>query len=166
MRGTAGIRYTRYVIEDAWPLQRRGVIPKRDTEWLTVFQREFLAFEPRTKSQELMHGEALHEFNHLVEVRRARIQSVNTAIPTIMWYVVAIGALVSIVLVWLLEMHLFSHLLLGGLLAFFNGTLISLIVAMDRPFLGEVSVSADAYQVVYQSLMQPDAEAPSPTGPK
>ena len=35
----------------------------------------------------------------------------------------------------------------------FLATLIALVVAMDNPFRGEVSVSSAAYELVYQDLM-------------
>jgi hypothetical protein len=70
-----------------------------------------------------------------------------------MWYTVAIGALISILLLLLFDLRLGIHLLLGGILSFFLATLISLIVLMDHPFRGEVGVSPGAFQLVYDQLM-------------
>jgi hypothetical protein len=55
----------------------------------------------------------------------------------------------------LFDLRLGIHLLLGGILSFFLATLISLIVLMDRPFRGELSVSPAAFQLVYDQLMKP-----------
>jgi hypothetical protein len=51
-----------------------------------------------------------------------------------MWYVVIVGAIINIGLVWLFEMKFVTQLFLGGLLAFFLGTLILLIAVLDRPY--------------------------------
>ena len=58
------------------------------------------------------------------------------------------------ILIWLFDLRLGVHLLLGGIISFFLATMISLIVLMDHPFRGEVSVSSEAFQLVYDQLMQ------------
>ena len=70
----------------------------------------------------------------------------------ILWYVVILGTCITILLLWMLDMQLVSHLLLSGLLTLFLGAVICLVFAMDRPFLGEVSIGPDAYQSVYQEM--------------
>jgi hypothetical protein len=71
-----------------------------------------------------------------------------------LWYTVGIGAFLNIILIWLFDLRLGVHLLLGGILSFFLATMISLIVLMDHPFRGEDSVSPQAFQLVYDQLMQ------------
>jgi hypothetical protein len=74
---------------------------------------------------------------------------VGSGISPIMWYVVAIGSLITVVMVWLFDSRLSTQFILGGALAFFLGTVVSLIVAMDRPFNGDVSIGPDAYRAIY-----------------
>jgi hypothetical protein len=71
-----------------------------------------------------------------------------------MWYVVAIGAFINILLLLLFDLRLGIHLLPGGIISFFLATLISLIALMDHPFRGEMSVSPEAFQLVYDQLMK------------
>ena len=52
--------------------------------------------------------------------------------------------------------RLIVHLLLAGLMALFVSQMVFMIVAMDKPFRGEVSVGSDAYQLVQRSLMEED----------
>src|SRR5262245_36831845 len=61
------VRYTRFVIEQEWPMQRRGEIPHRGTEELTDLQRVFYSFQPTTDAQRVVHAEAMRAFNELVE---------------------------------------------------------------------------------------------------
>ena len=58
--------YTRYVIDEAWPLQRKGIIPAAGSDRITAFQLKLMAFEPQTKGQEAVHAEALRQFDALV----------------------------------------------------------------------------------------------------
>jgi hypothetical protein len=117
-------------------------------------QARLAAFEPKTKSEEALHDAALRQFNDFFQDRRNRIFSVTTAIPPIMWYTVAIGALINILLIWLFNLRLGTHLLLGGLISFFTGTMICLIALLDHPFRGEVGVSPQAFELIYSQMMQ------------
>jgi len=146
--------YTRYVIEEAWPLQRKGIIPAGGTERVTAIQAKLMAFEPQTRGQEVLHAEALRQFNSFVSARRMRLYSVEGGIPAIMWYTVVAGALVSLIFIWMLNLRFITHLLLGGLTAFALASMICLTALMDNPFRGELSVSPDAFQLVYDSLMK------------
>jgi hypothetical protein len=110
-----------------------------------------LEFEPRSASQELLHGQGLQDFNEFVASRQSRLAGVHTEIPGVLWYAVAIGALINIVLIWMLEMRFFTHMLLGGIVSFFLGVMIFLIASMDNPMKG--SVTPASYQLVYDVLM-------------
>jgi hypothetical protein len=84
--------YTRYVIDQAWPQQRVGIVPSITADKLTVIDDALLGFKPTEKREEIIHAETLLQFNNLTELRRMRLANVNTGIPHVMWWVVAIGA--------------------------------------------------------------------------
>lgn len=146
--------YTRHIIDEDWPLQRKGVIPAGGTQRINVFHSQLIKFEPQTKGQEALHGEALHQFNQLVSLRRLRLSSVSSGgIPSIMWYTVVTGAVICMVFIWLFNMSFIAQLILGGLASFAIATMICLSALMDNPFRGELSVSPAAFQIVYDQLM-------------
>ena len=51
-------------------------------------------------------------------------------------------------------MRFLTHILLGGIVAFFLGVMIFLIASMDNPMRGELGVSPGVYQLVYDGVMQ------------
>jgi hypothetical protein len=57
-------------------------------------------------------------------------------------------------MVWLFDMRLVTHLVLGGLLAAYLGTMIFLIAAMDNPFRGEVSISPEPFEDLYAHMVE------------
>jgi hypothetical protein len=146
--------YTRYVIEDAWPLQRVGIVPDAGVQRAAAFQARLATFEPQTKGQEAIHEAALRQFNTFFEYRRTRLYSVDFGIPLIMWVTVAVGAAINIILIWLFKLRRGVHLLLGGLISFYTATMICLIALLDNPYRGEVGVSPGAFQMVYDHLMK------------
>jgi hypothetical protein len=146
--------YCRYVIKYAWPNQRKGVSTGAGTPRERAFQERLLAFQPQTPSEEIVHAEALHQFNVFLEKRTQRQHSVTTGIPAVMWYVVAVGAVINLAMIWLFDMRLVTQLFLGGMLAFFLGAMIFLIAVMDNPFRGEVSVSAEPFERLHKMMLE------------
>jgi hypothetical protein len=148
--------YTRYVIKEAWPLQRRGLTPKGGVERVTAFQNILYSFEPKTEGQKLIHGETLRQFNEFVVFRRARLNSISTSMPPILWQIMVGGSAICLVMMWLFHAHTRAMLLLSGISAFALGAVIGLIMLMDNPFLGELSVSSAPYELIYKQLMTGD----------
>jgi hypothetical protein len=154
--------YTRYTIEKDWSLQRRGIVPHGGTERMEELSELLFAFEPRTSSQAIMDTEALRQFNSVVELRRSRLANTTLGLPPVLWWVVAFGALLNIILIWLQDMEIHVHLILGGVLASILALVIFLIAALDNPFRGEVSIGPDSFTLVYRSFMKPGPSATQP----
>jgi hypothetical protein len=60
-------------------------------------------FEPKTVGQQAIHQTALNQFDTFLEARRLRLYSVMSGMPPVMWYTVALGALINMIFVCLLE---------------------------------------------------------------
>jgi hypothetical protein len=151
--------YARSTIEDDWPLQRQGLVPTGASERLAALSEILFTFEPSKRSEEILHADVLAEFNRLLELHRARLANVSLGLPSALWWVVAWSALLNIVLIWLWDMEIHVHLILGGVLASVLALFIFLIAALDNPFRGEVSVGPDSISLVYQSFMKPAVTA-------
>lgn len=151
-----GLRvYTTYTIEVAWPLQRKGIIPTKGTEIVTVFQDKLYAFSPANPKEEILHREALEQFNRVIELRRLRLDSVTQGLPAVLWWVLILGAFLNIVLCWFFYVEdLRLHILLSGIMAIVLGSLIFLIAVMDYPFRGQIAVEPDSFILIYENLMK------------
>lgn len=146
--------YVRYVIEEAWPAQQQGIVPSGGSMRVTHFQQDLFAFEPKTKSEEIVHAEAVRQFNVFIEARVAGQQSVGTSLPEELWYVVVLGAALNLALIWMFSIDKVSiHLALSGILSLFVGLMLFFIAAMDNPFRGALSISPEAYQMMLKNLM-------------
>jgi hypothetical protein len=71
-----------------------------------------------------------------------------------MWWVVGIGAVLNLILMWMMDMEVHVHVMLTTVLSLLLASVIFLVIAMDNPFRGEVSVGPEAFERVYQTLMQ------------
>jgi hypothetical protein len=146
--------YTRSVIYKSWPLQRRGILPNETNEILWRVQSDLLAFQPGTFGGLTLHTEAFRAYNNLVELRRMRLHSVGSGLPPAVWVVVAVGAAITLSVACFFETVSFlTHFWMVTLTASLLGLIIWLLIVMDHPFLGEVSVGPEAFEQVYNSIM-------------
>ena len=147
--------YTRQVIDVSWPAQRRGIVPNGSGVFLDLVQHDMETFEPVTNAQQSLHEEAYKQFNILVEARRSRLNSVTASIPTSLWMLVILGALVSITVTMFFDTASRPmHLWMTGLMSSLLGLLIFLVGTLDHPFRGKVSVSPAPLEQVFQQVMK------------
>ena len=147
--------YTKYVIDEAWPLQRQGKVPGGGFEHMTRFQAALTKFEPATEGQKLLHGETLRAYNSLIQARRLRLDSVSTGLPRVMWAVIVFGAFISLSSSFFFKVEdARLHLIEVLLLAVFIGLVIFMILSLDRPFRGDLGIGSEPYQLVYDQLMK------------
>jgi len=147
--------YTDQIIREAWPEQAKGRVPRGGVAWADRLQGLLFAFEPRTEAHKTLHGETLSAYNRLVEARNQRLDAINTRLPGVMWFVLVPGAMGCLLLSLLFPIHdvRFQAILMTGL-AGFVAMVLFVIVSLDRPFQGDMAVTADSYQMIYNQLMQ------------
>lgn len=147
--------YTDQVIHEAWPLQRRGQVSPEGVEWMDRLQAQLLTFEPASESQKIMHAETLAAYDRLVQQQRQRLDFVNAGLPTVLWWVLLPGAMgcVALCLFFHVDDARFHAILLIGLAGFLSMVLF-VVIALDRPLCGEMSVSSASYQLVYDHTMK------------
>ncbi len=148
-------KYVQYTIHDAWPLQSRGVVPVRGIEMVTQFQAILTSFEPSTEGQKLLHGEALRAYNTMIQARQLRLDAVGTGLPGVMWAVIIVGALIGLTSSFFFKVEDSRlHVIQVLLLALFIGLVIFTIVALDQPFRGDLGLTPEPYQLIYDQLMK------------
>ncbi len=147
--------YVDYLIQEAWPLQSQGKVPSGGVEQMNRFQTELAAFEPTSEGQKVLHGEAFRAYNHLIEARRSRLDAVLTGLPGMLWWLVVIGAIASLGSTFFFRVNGTLHGIQSVGLAVLVGLIIFMILALDRPFRGELGLRPDPYQLIRDQLMKP-----------
>ena len=152
--------YTRFVIDKEWPLHEQGEAPTVPIGAVDAFQRDLFAFEPATEGQKIVHAQTVAAYNHLLEARRARLQSVtDTALPVELWVVVLLLGVIAISTCFLLRMDSFAmHASITIIVAAPIALILYFIAVTDRPFQGGVNVSAAPYREVLERLMIPESQ--------
>lgn len=152
-----GLRdYTVFVIEKAWPAQRKGQGQSIDEGTLILdnFQHKLHSFAPANGSQSALHGETLRAYNNFLESRRLRVDAVGSGLSNIMWAVIWVGAVISVGIAYFFnipdpKLHVILVALMGGFLAM----VLFMIVVNDKPFYGSVSISSDPYKLILERVI-------------
>jgi hypothetical protein len=101
-------------------------VPKGEAVRSGLFVRSLLDFEPSNEREKIIYADALRQSVHRNELSRARISNVTTGLPAVLWWVVGVGAAINIVLIWMQDMEVHVHMILGAALASILGLVIFL----------------------------------------
>jgi hypothetical protein len=145
--------YNAFIIEQTWPAQRRGLILDEATRKVNAFADSLFAFNPATLGEQARYAETLRQFNHMIELRRKRISSLESALPPVMWGIMLIGAMLSVTVTYLLKINTPIQAVLTAFLATFIGLVVFVMAGLDSPLTGPLAIKPKAYQVVQDRLI-------------
>lgn len=146
--------YIVFIINEAWPEQKKGVMVTGGTSIMDDFQAKLFAFRPADTGQQALHNEALQAYNDMIENRHLRIDAVSKGLSGTMWAVIWLGAVISIGVAYFFHVDDTKiHAILIFLMAGFLSVLIFMIIVNDRPFYGHVSISPEPYQLILDRVI-------------
>jgi hypothetical protein len=149
------------VINLEWPEQQQGKPPYSAQRVMDKLAAEISLVDPKSPREEVAMAEAIRQLNNMLEARRFRIEAADERLPSILWTVIIVGGLMNLVITWLLVVKSTAlDLIINLLVASMLGAVLAFIIAMDNPFRGELSVSAQSMENVYEDVMDGSADRP------
>jgi hypothetical protein len=138
--------YADAVVREEWPVQQRGELPSAGWRPLHKLHRELVKFDPQTRGEAVIQADFLRTINELYKARQARLTAAAGHIPEVIWWIIAIGGALTTAFSYLFGFESFRlHLTMTGAITASLALVVVLIIALDWPFRGEVSVSPQAY---------------------
>jgi hypothetical protein len=139
--------YVEFVIASEWPAQKRGAkLPPGGDVRMHAIALRLTTFEPATLGQQAVHIQTLHDLDDLFSNRRLRLEAIDNHLPGLMWLVVLAGAVVLMFMTYLFRVEGRAlHSLLTIALSVVIGLVIFLILALDRPLIGAVSIDTSSF---------------------
>jgi hypothetical protein len=133
--------YLDAVIADDWPAMGRGKVSLAATSALNGVYAALLTYSPGDRRGGAAMTEILRQLDQITAARRDRLVMASGVVPGVVWLVLLGGAAITIGFTFFFGTeNLRAQCLMTGALSLliFAGLLI--IVAIDRPFTGSVSV--------------------------
>ncbi len=139
--------YAHQVVEQEWPLMERGLMSVDARNTAFSLTRALNDFEPTTESQKAVYPMILEQIRQFWDARRERAGTAQFGIPAVEWFVLIVGAGVTV-----LFAGLFGSQSIG--LQRFVTTLAALVIGLNLylvslfgyPFSGELTVSSRPFQ--------------------
>jgi hypothetical protein len=144
--------YANTVIRVEWPIQQSGTVPSQGWEPLRRVHSAIVTMQPRGAGEAVIQAELLRTLNLLYGARSSRLSAVQGHIPGVIWWVIFLGGAITTGYTYLfgfddLRMHIITTAAVSTSMAL----VVVLIVALDWPFRGAVSVTPDALLKAEQS---------------
>jgi Protein of unknown function (DUF4239) len=152
--------YIRTVIDQEWPMQRQGKTPDQGWEPLHRLHIAIVKMQPQNLGESVIQAELLKTLNDLYRARESRLSAVEGHIPGVIWWFIFLGGAIVTGYTYLFGYHdLRVHMVMTAAVAASLALVVVLIIALDWPFRGEVSVAPDAFIKVRHSwTMKPAAK--------
>jgi len=128
--------YVTYVVHKEWPVMLAdGELAPRGTVLLEKVRRDVTDFSPRTDLQNQAYQPVVDQVGVADDARNARGQNAGPTMPGLVWFGLIVGALVSIGMIFTLQIRRSPReLLLAGLYSSLIAFLLFLIWDLDAPF--------------------------------
>lgn len=146
--------YVEIVLTKEWPAMAKGA-PISDAGWAPLFKfhQNLVQIETTNPMQVAIISETLRRLNSLYDARRERLLAAEDHIDPAVWWVVLLGAVITITVTYLFGMESFPiHMILTGVVATSLALVVVLIVAFDYPFRGEVQIKPDGFRNVAHNM--------------
>lgn len=136
--------YTEYVIQKEWDTMRQGTNEQEIAAPQALAESTNLWISYRQLPPSTMNAEMLRSLDNLSEQRVARLLASQDGLPGVFWFVLVVGAIMTISFSFILRvsdirLHIFMVLLLTCSITI----CLWLIVIMNDPFVGSMQVSSD-----------------------
>jgi hypothetical protein len=141
--------YLRAAIAADWPAMQLGKSSPEVTRALTRVYEALLQYQPTDARGAAVMAELLRQLDLLGQARRARIVMAAGVVPGVIWLVLFGGAVVTIAFTFLFATkNLRAQVVMTGGLALLIFSTLLVIVVIDHPFAGSVSVESTPLAVV------------------
>lgn len=151
--------YAQIVIQEEWPTMSEGKMSLQAQSAADRLWEIIRDIEPKTNRENALYDEALERLSRLSDARNARLHACKQAIPTVVWIVMWSGGIITIVFTYFFGVEsIRSQVLMTIALSGEIALILFLVITLDNPFKGTVSVSPEPLQNVLEMTATPSAE--------
>jgi hypothetical protein len=142
--------YATYVADKEWPYMRdHGRLSPEGTRLLAKVRTDVSLYDPKSDLGQQAYQPLLDQVTAADQARSARGQSAGTTMPGVVWFGLITGALVTVGLIFTLQIRRSPReLMLAGLFSALIAFLLFLIWDLDAPFGSGLSVGASVFRQI------------------
>lgn len=144
-RALEGLRnYAQVAVSDEWPAMSRGEKSPRAQVATQQLWQIYSEIEPQSARENALYAESLRRMNDLSDSRRLRVHASGNDVPLIVRILLWGGGMLTLCFTYFFGVkNVRSQALMTAALAIVLSFVLFLIVALDNPFHGSISVSPE-----------------------
>ncbi|MBS7790230.1 DUF4239 domain-containing protein [Roseococcus sp. SDR] len=139
------LEYVRVTVTEEWPLMARGQRSEAAQQLFNQLQMVVRTTDVGSPRQQALYTEILRMLEQQSDVREARFQATRERLPELFWYAILMPCLLLLWMHALTDTQLYTRVVKVAMMGTL-GTLIALVMVLDRPFRGETSVTPYALE--------------------
>jgi hypothetical protein len=131
------ICYARAVIHQEWPAMKRGARSPIVQGWVTRLEEGLQQLNPDTPAQQAAFLQLLEQQDKRTDARRTRLSEANRALPAPVWFILGLGAFVTIGFAMFFADRREHFIVQGSLIGAITALVVSgllLIWFLDHPY--------------------------------
>lgn len=131
------ICYGRAVINEGWPAMKEGARSPIVQGWVNRLEDALKRLHPSTPAQQAAFLQLLQQQDQRSDDRRARLTEANRALPAPVWFILGVGAIVTIGFALLFTDRREYFIVQGSLMAAITGMVVAgllLVWFLDHPY--------------------------------
>ncbi|MET7616191.1 hypothetical protein [Streptomyces sp. NPDC005408] len=150
-------RYVSHVVQQEWPkMVNHNELPDRGGELLAAVRMDIASRPPAGELEAQAYQPLLDQIAIADDARNARAENAGETLPGVVWFGLITGALVTIGLIFTLQIgRTPRELLLAGLFSALIAFLLFLVWDFDAPFGRSGTSSADAFRQLFATAAGP-----------
>jgi hypothetical protein len=146
-------RYTEAVIVEEWPAMQQGGSSARTQRLMVALIDDAAGMNASNLHQATLQNAVLERVQRMADLRRRRIYDNQSGIPSLLWFGLLVGVCTVIAFVYLFGMKDFRvQLLMTAATAIIMGVSFALILELDYPFRGGVSIGTERWIVLREII--------------
>jgi hypothetical protein len=145
--------YLKSVLADDWPAMSVGRSSRVTTQVLNDLYTTLVHFRPADLHDSDVQADLLNQLDEMTRARRDRLVMAEGTVPNVLWFVLFLGAALTISFTFFFGTdNLIAQSCMTGILAAIILSAVLVVIAMDRPFTGAITVSKEPIRAVLEEL--------------
>ena len=137
------------MIQNEFPAMANMELSKENRAVYNNFWKLFIGFIPQNEQDKFWYTKTVESLEKLQESRRLRLLSIDYGVPGYMWFVLVLGAVITIGFSYLFgTKKMLAHAVMVICLSGIIGLVLVLIDALEHPFSGIIHINHESFASV------------------
>jgi len=148
-------KFVNLVVKNEYPAMSQMETSPATEQGMGDLWTNIVKITPQTPQEQILYAKIIRTLESLSQLRGRRLMELETQLHGLFWAALILGSLVILLFsAFFGAEKLWLHAVLTSLLAVIIGTTYFLIIELDYPFLGQISVEPSSYLVLLETISQ------------